>query len=207
MGDPTSIGDYPEAMDNYDLVPSGLIKLIKQGFNAGMDHSGTSIGQPTSFFVGAALNLCPPDIETELKNLHRKIKAGTDFFITQPIYRAQDGASLLERYEAKYGKLNKPILAGILPLVNVRHANFLHNEVPGVNVTPEILDRMRIASEKSKEEAREEGITIARESLLEVRDVIAGVQVSAPFGNVRYALQVFDALDEFKGKLEAGTAT
>ncbi|HJQ13656.1 MAG TPA: bifunctional homocysteine S-methyltransferase/methylenetetrahydrofolate reductase, partial [Anaerolineales bacterium] len=120
MGDPTAIGDYPEAMDNYDLVPSGLIKLIKQGFNAGVDHSGTSIGQPTSFFVGAALNLCPPDVETEIKNLHRKVKAGTDFFITQPIYRPQDGPSLLERYEAKHGKLNKPVLAGILPLVNVR---------------------------------------------------------------------------------------
>ena len=60
MGDPTSIGDYPEATDNYNLVPSGLIKLIKQEFNAGLHHSGTGIGQPTSFFVGAALNLCPP---------------------------------------------------------------------------------------------------------------------------------------------------
>ena len=76
MGDPTSIGDYPEAMDNYDLVPSGLIKLIKQGFNEGVDHSGTSIGQPTNFFVGAALNLCPADVENEIKNLHRKSKAG-----------------------------------------------------------------------------------------------------------------------------------
>ena len=80
-------------------------------------------------------------------------------------------------------------------MVSYRNAEFLHNEVPGVNVTPEILERMRIASEKGKEEAREEGILIARESLLEVRDVIAGVQVSAPFGNVRYALQVFDVLN------------
>ena len=74
MGDPTSIGDYPEAMDNYDLVPSGLIKLIKQGFNEGVDHSGTSIGQPTNFFVGAALNLSPQDIDNEIKNLHRKVR-------------------------------------------------------------------------------------------------------------------------------------
>ena len=74
----------------------------------------------------------------------------------------------------------------------------MHNEVPGVNVTPEILERMRLASEQGKEEAREEGISIARESLLEVRDIIQGVQVSAPFGNVRYALQVFQALDKFK---------
>ena len=80
MGDPTAVGDYPEAMDNYDLVPSGLIKLIKQGFNEGVDHSGTSIGQPTNFFVGAALNFCAPEPEQEIKNLRRKIRAGADFF-------------------------------------------------------------------------------------------------------------------------------
>ena len=74
----------------------------------------------------------------------------------------------------------------------------MHNEVPGVNVTPEILERMRVASEKSKEHARDEGIAIARDSLREVHDVIQGVQVSAPFGNVQYALQVFDVLTEFK---------
>ncbi len=80
MGDPTAVGDYPEAMDNYDLVPSGLIKLIKQGFNEGVDHSGTSIGQPTNFFVGAALNLGAPEPERETQNLRRKIRAGADFF-------------------------------------------------------------------------------------------------------------------------------
>ena len=136
------------------LCHPGLIKLIKQGFNAGVDHSGTSIGQPTSFFVGAALNLCPPDVETEIKNLHRKVKAGTDFFITQPIYRAQDGPSLLERYEAKYGKLNKPILAGILPLVNVRHANFLHNEVPGIFIPEETRKRIEDAGKQTRSKSR-----------------------------------------------------
>lgn len=132
MGDPTSIGDYPEATDNYDLVPSGLIKLIKQEFNAGMDHSGTSIGQPTNFFVGAALNLCPSNMDNEVENLHRKIKAGADFFLTQPIYHPEDGPKLIEAYEAKHGKLHQPILAGILPIVSGKHANFLHNEVPGI---------------------------------------------------------------------------
>src|SRR5574342_1179347 len=114
MGDPTAIGDYPEAMDNYDLVPSGLIKLIKQGFNEGVDHAGTSIGQPTNFFVGAALNLCPPDVEHEIKNLHRKLKAGADFFITQPVYLAEDGPKLIEAYQARYGAFDKPILVGVL---------------------------------------------------------------------------------------------
>ena len=177
MGDPTSIGDYPEAMDNYDLVPSGLIKLIKQGFNEGMDHSGTSIGQPTNFFVGAALNLCPPDIESELKNLHRKVKAGTDFFITQPIYRAQDGPSLLEKYEAKYAKLNKPILAGILPLVNVRHANFLHNEVPGIFIPDEIRNRIEAAGE----DGVKAGVEITVELIDQVKAWAAGVYIMPQF--------------------------
>src|SRR5512138_1334156 len=164
MGDPTAIGDYPEAMDNYDLVPSGLIKLIKQGFNTGVDHSGTSIGQPTSFFVGCALNLAAPDPEQEIKNLRRKVKAGADFFLTQPIYRAQDGSSLLERYEARYGKLNKPILAGILPLVSVRHANFLHNEVPGIFIPEETRNRVEEA------EKVERGTLIGVELAVELID-------------------------------------
>jgi homocysteine S-methyltransferase len=177
MGDPTAIGDYPEAMDNYDLVPSGLIKLIKQGFNVGVDHSGTSIGQPTSFFVGAALNLCPPDIEREIKNLHRKVQAGADFFITQPIYRAQDGPSLLERYEAKYGSLNKPVLAGILPLVSVRHASFLHNEVPGIFIPDETRQRI----EEAGEEGPRVGVTVAVELIQQIKSWASGVYIMPQF--------------------------
>jgi homocysteine S-methyltransferase len=177
MGDPTAIGDYPEAMDNYDLVPSGLIKLIKQGFNAGVDHSGTSIGQPTNFFVGAALNLCPPDPEREIKNLHRKVQAGTDFFITQPIYRSQDGPSLFEKYEAKYGKLNKPVLAGILPLVSVRHATFLHNEVPGIFIPEETRKRIEAAGENGVQV----GTEVAVELIEQIRAWAAGVYIMPQF--------------------------
>ena len=191
MGDPTSIGDYPEAMDNYDLVPSGLIKLIKQGFNAGVDHSGTSIGQPTSFFVGAALNLCPPDVEREIKNLHRKAKAGTDFFITQPIYRAQDGPSLLERYEAKYGKLNKPVLAGILPLVNVRHANFLHNEVPGIFIPDETRKRIEDAGENG---ARV-GVEVAVELIDQLKTWANGVYIMPQFHKFDMVAEIIEKVN------------
>jgi homocysteine S-methyltransferase len=96
-----------------------------------------------------------------------------------------------------------PIIAGIWPLVSFRNAEFLHNEVPGVRVTPEILERMRKASAKSKDAARNEGLQIARECLVEVRELIQGVQVSAPFGNVKYALEVFDALPEFAARRAA----
>ncbi|MDQ2693209.1 MAG: bifunctional homocysteine S-methyltransferase/methylenetetrahydrofolate reductase, partial [Chloroflexota bacterium] len=177
MGDPTAIGDYPEAMDNYDLVPSGLIKLIKQGFNLGVDHSGTSIGQPTSFFVGAALNLCPPDPEREIKNLHRKVQAGTDFFITQPIYRADDGPLLLERYEARYGKLDKPVLAGILPVVSVRHASFLHNEVPGIFIPEETRKRI----EEAGDDGARAGVEVAVELIEQIKGWANGIYIMPQF--------------------------
>jgi len=177
MGDPTSVGDYPEAMDNYDLVPSGLIKLIKQGFNEGIDHSGTSIGQPTNFFIGAALNLCPPDMDNEIKNLHRKVKAGADFFLTQPVYRPGDGPKLIEAYEARHGKLNTPILAGILPLVSVKHANFLHNEVPGISIPDETRKRIEAAGD----EGVKAGVEIAVELVNQLKAWAGGVYVMPQF--------------------------
>jgi len=192
MGDPTSIGDYPEAMDNYDLVPSGLIKLIKQGFNAGVDHSGTSIGQPTSFFVGAALNLCPPDVESEIKNLHRKLKAGADFFLTQPVYNGNDGSLLLEKYEAKYGKLEKPILAGILPLINTKHANFLHNEVPGIFIPDEI--RKRIEAAGDSERGTRVGIEVAVELINQLKVWAGGVYIMPQFSKFDMVAEIIEAI-------------
>jgi len=179
MGDPTSIGDYPEATDNYDLVPSGLVKLIKQGFNMGVDHSGTSIGQPTNFFVGAALNLCPKDMDNEVKNLNRKIKAGADFFLTQPIYRPTDGPNLIEAYQAKHGKLDKPILAGILPLVSAKHANFLHNEVPGVFIPEEARRKIELASDT--EAGVKVGVELAVELIEQVKGWASGVYFMPQF--------------------------
>ena len=190
MGDPTAIGDYPEAMDNYDLVPSGLIKLIKQGFNEGIDHSGTSIGQPTNFFVGAALNLCPPDIDNEIKNLHRKVKAGADFFLTQPVYRAEDGPTLLEAYEAKHGKLNKPILAGILPLVGVKHANFLHNEVPGIFIPDETRKRIEAAGD----EGVKVGVEIAVELVEQIKSWAGGVYIMPQFHKYDMVAEIVEGI-------------
>ena len=177
MGDPTAIGDYPEAMDNYDLVPSGLIKLIKQGFNVGVDHSGTSIGQPTNFFVGAALNLVPPDPDNEIKNLQRKLKAGADFFLTQPIYRAEDGEGFLAKNELKHGALNRPVLVGILPLVSAKHANFLNHEVPGISIPEEAIARMEAAGE----DAAKVGVELAVELIEKVKPWAQGVYIMPQF--------------------------
>ncbi|MBK7318679.1 bifunctional homocysteine S-methyltransferase/methylenetetrahydrofolate reductase [Candidatus Villigracilis affinis] len=192
MGDPTSIGDYPEATDNYDLVPSGLIKLIKQGFNMGVDHSGTSIGQPTNFFVGAALNLCPQDVDNEIKNLHRKVKAGADFFLTQPIYRADDGPKLIQAYEAKHGKLQQPILAGILPLVSAKHANFLHNEVPGIFIPEEA--RKKIESAGDAERGVKVGVELAVELIEQIKGWAKGIYIMPQFHRYDMVAEIIEKI-------------
>jgi methionine synthase / methylenetetrahydrofolate reductase(NADPH) len=177
MGDPTSIGDYPDAADNYDLVPSGLVKLIKQGFNTGVDHAGTSIGQPTSFFVASALNLCSPQPETEIKNLKRKLKAGADFFLTQPIYDAQKARAFLQRFADETGApLDKPVLVGVLPLASVRHANFLQNEVPGIVIPEETMKRINAA-----ESASVEGVKIAIDLIQQIKEWGQGVYIMPQF--------------------------
>ncbi|MBD0324967.1 MAG: methylenetetrahydrofolate reductase, partial [Pyrinomonadaceae bacterium] len=156
------------------------------------------IGQPTAFCIGVGVNPGAINIDEEIKRFEYKVEAGAQYAITQPVFDTEQLREFLKRIE----HVRIPIVAGIWPLVSYRNAEFLHNEVPGVRVTPSIMERMRIASDKSKEAGRDEGLKIARESLIEVRDLIQGVQVSAPFNNVRYALEVFEALDEFKAASE-----
>jgi homocysteine S-methyltransferase len=190
MGDPTAIGDYPEAMDNYDLVPSGLIKLIKQNFNLGLDHAGVDIGQPTSFFVGCALNLCPLDPEREIKNLHRKLQAGADFLLTQPVFDPAEAHRLLERYADAYGPLEAPLLAGVMPLYSPRHAAFLHNEVPGILISDEIQERIR----KAGEDAPWEGVRIAVEIAEQMQGWSNGVYLMPQFGRYDLAAEVVERI-------------
>jgi homocysteine S-methyltransferase len=190
MGDPTSIGDYPEAADNYDIVPSGLIKLVKLGFNLGVDHSGTSIGQPTSFFVGAALNLAPQNVESEIKNLRRKLNAGADFFLTQPIFDPQSAETLLKRYASEYGKLDKPVLVGIMPLFSTRHVNFLHHEVPGISIPNPIRARM----EKAGEAGVKEGILITAELVEKVRPWAQGIYIMPQFNRYDVVAEMIEVV-------------
>ncbi len=190
MGDPTSIGDYPTANDNYDVVPSGLIKLIKQGFNVGVDHAGSNIGQPTSFFVGAALNLTPPDPESEIKNLRRKVKAGADFLLTQPIYEPTHAIAFLKQLKEAGILVNVPVLVGILPLASDRHANFLHNEVPGISI-PEPL---RLRMEQAKSEGAAEGVKIAVELIQQMKPYVQGVYLMPAFSRFDVAADILEAI-------------
>ena len=192
MGDPTAIGDYPNAMDNYDLVPSGLIKLIKQGFNAGVDHAGSDIGQPTSFFVGCALNLNPPDLGQEIKTLRRKLRAGADFILTQPIYDASLAQIFIERYQSEHGQLPIPLIIGLLPLSSARHAAFLAQEVPGITIPQVTLERMNAAGEKG---ARV-GIEIAIELIGQLRACSQGIYLMPAFNRFDYAAEIIEAAHE-----------
>lgn len=194
-GDPPKMGPYPDATAVFDIDSIGLTNMVNK-LNHGLDLGNNPIGKPTRFSIGVGVNPGAVNIEEEIRRFEWKVEAGAEYAITQPVYDTKQLRDFLKRIE----HCRIPIIAGIFPLVSYRNAEFMHNEVPGVNVTPEILERMRKASAISKEAAKEEGLRIARESLLEIRDLIQGVQVSAPFGNVKYALQVFEVLDEFKDR-------
>jgi homocysteine S-methyltransferase len=182
MGDPTAIGDYPDAMDNYDLVPSGLIKLIKQGFNAGIDHAGATIGSPTNFFTGCALDLAAKNLEREVRFLQRKIDAGADFILTQPVFESETVLNFLDFYASRHGQLSLPLLVGILPLFSVRHAAFLHNEVPGITIPGHLLRRLEAAGDA----AEDEGVKIAVELISQIRTKVNGLYIMPAFS--RYDL-------------------
>src|SRR5437763_1063883 len=191
-GDPPKMGPYPDATAVFDIDAIGLTNMVNK-LNHGLDIGNNPIGEPTAFSIGVGVNPGAVNMEEELRRFEWKIEAGAEYAITQPVFDTQQLRDFLKRIE----HCRIPIVAGIWPLVSFRNAEFLHNEVPGVHVTPEIMNRMRAASAISKEAGRDEGLKIGRESLLEVRDLIQGVQVSAPFGNVKYALEVFSVLPEF----------
>jgi homocysteine S-methyltransferase len=188
MGDPTAIGDYPDASDSYDLVPTGLIRLIKEGFNIGVDHSGGQIGQPTSFFVGAALNLCPSNSKREIHIMNKKIRAGADFFLTQPVFDLKRARQFVRRYEEEHGKINVPVLVGVLPLVTDRHARFLHNEVPGISIPENIQERMTNSGEKSAQE----GIRIGKELVQDLQRDFQGVYFMPAFNRFDMVAEIIN---------------
>ncbi len=191
-GDPPKMGPYPDATAVFDIDSIGLTNMVNK-LNHGLDLGNNPVGCPTSFCIGVGVNPGAVNLDEEIKRFEYKVEAGAEFAITQPVFDVEQLRSFLRRIE----HVRIPVVAGIWPLVSYRNAEFLHNEVPGVSVTPEIMERMRAASERGKEQARDEGLRIARESLVAVRDMIQGVQVSAPFNNVKYALEVFEALPEF----------
>ena len=189
MGDPPAVGDYPEAGDQLDIVPTGLVRLLKENFNTGRDHSGKSIGGPTGFFVGVALSFNAPDVEREIRLLRKKITSGADFVVTQPVFDVDQARRFLQRYRDRYGEVGVPIIAGVLPPASLRNAEFLHNEVPGIHVPDWVLDRMRSAAD-----GRREGVRIAQEALEQLRALVQGVYVMPMLGNYGSAAEVIEVV-------------
>ena len=185
-GDPPKMGPYPDATAVFDIDAIGLTNLVSR-LNHGVDPGSNSIGAPTRYVVGVGVNPVAIDVEHELRRFAWKVEAGAEFAVTQPVFDTAQLESFVQRIEEHH----LPVVAGIWPLVSVRNAEFLANEVPGVTVPASIIERMRRANEKSKDHAVAEGIAIAREMLERVRPVVQGVQVSAPFGKVELALDVF----------------
>ncbi|HEX2052585.1 MAG TPA: bifunctional homocysteine S-methyltransferase/methylenetetrahydrofolate reductase [Actinomycetota bacterium] len=202
MGDPTSIGDYPQAADHADVTPSGLIGLIKGKLNMGIDRTGASIGEATEFVVGCSVNLDAPDLDRETKVLRRKITAGADFAYSQPLFSPAPLERFRLRYEDRYGALELPILVGLLPIVSARHAEFLHNEVPGINVPEEVLHRMAAA----RSGAEEDGLGLALETGRQLHDLSAGLYLIPPFGRYHLAAELieqFRSFEEPSGRVES----
>ena len=184
-GDPPKMGPYPSATAVFDIDSIGLTNLVSQ-LNRGLDPGGNAIGEPTRFVIGVGVNPAAPDRANEQRRFEWKVDAGAEYAITQPVFDADQLETFLRSVES----LKIPVVAGIWPLVSVRNAEFLANEVPGVTVPEEVISRMRRANAISKEHAVQEGISIARELLERVRPMVAGVQVSAPFGKAELALEV-----------------
>ena len=183
-GDPPKLGDYPFASGVFDMDSIGMVK-VQNRLNRGMDLAGKPIGDVTRALIGVGADPNAIDMKREIRRTQEKIEAGAEFVITQPVF---DTEPLLRFIEAVPGLENIPVIAGIWPLASFRNAEFMRNEVPGVVVPDSIMERMAKAA--TKEEQKAEGIAIAREAIEIIRKKVAGVQVSAPFGNVRTAIEV-----------------
>ncbi len=175
FGDPLRVGDYPNTTGVWDVDSTGLIQVIR-GMNEGHDAAGSSIGAKSSFHIGSALNLNMTDEQTEpeIEKYRRKIEAGAQFIMTQPIYEPAP----LMRFLDRVGKPPIPMLLGCIPLHSSRHAEYLHNEVPGITIPEDVRARMRAAGEHG----HEEGLRLAQELLTQTRSMVQGVYLMPSYG-------------------------
>ncbi|GAK02388.1 LOW QUALITY PROTEIN: 5,10-methylenetetrahydrofolate reductase [Geomicrobium sp. JCM 19037] len=174
-GDPTKVGDFPGASSVYDLTSFDLISMLKE-MNEGFSHSGRSLGVKTNFRVGTAFNPNVSSMEKAVKRLDKKIKLGADFVMTQPVYDV-DTLYALKKATAH---INVPIYVGIMPLINSRNAEFLHNEVPGITLTKQVRERMQSCGQ-DVQRGEEEGLQIAKELQQHSLSLFERVYLVTPF--------------------------
>jgi homocysteine S-methyltransferase len=186
-GDPPKLGDYPDATAVFDVDSIGLTNVVAR-LNRGLDIGGQAIGQPTAFHIGVALNPGAVNLDEELRRFAYKVEAGAEFAISQPIFDLEEFRAVVARVD-RHGI---PIIAGIMPLESVRHAEFMANEVPGVRIPEAILERMRAADADGR--AADEGLAIAREIAAGVRPFVQGVQISTAPKAINMAVAVLEAV-------------
>jgi homocysteine S-methyltransferase len=184
-GDPPKLGNYPDGTAVFDVDAIGLVNIINR-LNHGLDIAGNPIGPPAALHIGVAANPGAPNMEQELRRLDWKAEAGAEFIVTQPVFDLDVFHSFMRRVE----HLHLPVIAGLWPLASLRNAEFMNNEVPGCSVPDQLIERLRRHAD-SKEAGRAEGVAIAHETLEQMKEHIAGVQISAPFGRID---TVFDVL-------------
>jgi len=185
-GDPPKMGNYPDATAVFDVDAIGLVNIV-HNLNRGLDLGGNPIGNGTGFVIGVGANPGLTDLDEEIRRFEYKVEAGAEYAVTQPVFDIR----LLENFLRRIEHCRIPVVAGIWPLVSVRNAEFMKNELR-VSVPDSILERMaRVAS---PEAARAEGVAIAREMLVAVRHTVQGAQISAPLGRYSSAVDVLEAL-------------
>jgi len=185
-GDPSSIGDFPKATSVFDVDSIGLVKIIK-GLNNGRDLANNPIGRPTSFKIGVAVKPVADELDLEIQRLEEKVQAGADFAQTQPVYDTE----AVERFQKKTAHLHLPVLISILPLRSYRHAQFLHNEVPGITIPKHILKRMQ---KSTPEEEMQEGLKIACEFARQVKGLVDGILFIPPFDKYHLVEEIIKVL-------------
>jgi methionine synthase I (cobalamin-dependent)/5,10-methylenetetrahydrofolate reductase len=185
-GDPPSLGDYPDSSAVYDVDSIGLIRILNK-LNEGVDSAGASIGRQANFTVLCAVDPTRADLDEEVRRLRRKLEAGAQIVMTQPIYDVRVWTLFLEKFG---GEIPVPVLIGILPLQSSKHAEFLHNEVPGITLTDRARERMRLAGA----DGRREGVEMAQELLADLRPHAQGVYIMPSFGRYEVAAEVMEVL-------------
>ncbi|MCB0126076.1 MAG: bifunctional homocysteine S-methyltransferase/methylenetetrahydrofolate reductase [Caldilineaceae bacterium] len=190
-GDPPSLGDTRQSTPVFDVDSIGLVQVINK-FNEGFDASGREMGRKGDFTIAVACDPTRPNLSEEVDRFYQKVSGGAHFTMTQPIYDRALWQNFLAIYEERYGDFPVPVLIGILPLQSHRHASFLHNEVPGITLSEEALERMR----KAGANGRQEGVKMAQELLPELKELphVQGVYLMPSFGRYELACQVLEVL-------------
>lgn len=186
-GDPPKLGDYPDVTGVFDVDAVGLTRMV-HSLNGGVDIGGRAVGEPTSLSIGVGVNPGHRDFEYEMRRFKFKVEAGAEWAITQPLFDIEAMYRFLDYLNKE--NINIPIIAGIWPLVSLRNARFLHNEIPGIEIPDEVMRRMEKPA--SADDAKKVGVEIAHEMQEKLGNDVQGIQVSAPFGRIDLALQVID---------------